>query len=507
MMLTHHAAIHPAFTIAPIPERLFGSFVEHMGRCVYGGIFEPGHPFADQDGFRRDVVDLVTELGVRVVRYPGGNFVSGYDWEDGVGPRELRPSRLDLAWQAIETNQFGTNEFISWCRQLAVEPMLAVNLGTRGLRDACNLLEYTNHPSGTYYSDLRIAHGFPTAHKVRLWCLGNEMDGPWQIGHKTADEYGRLAVETARAMHRIDPGVELVLCGSSNAQMPTFGAWEATVLDHAYDDVDYLSLHAYYEQGRDDRSTYLATSAKMDDFIESAAATVDHVRAKKRSTKKLKLSFDEWNIWRESDHPGQPDIPWSRSPNLIEQTYNAIDAVVFGSLMMSLLRHADRVEIACLAQLVNVIAPIRAEPSHQAWRQTIFHPFALTARHVRGEVLRVERTSAANTPTTKDGVDLIDLAATHDPASGNICILAVNRSEAAQVQLDVDLRPFPTGLTAHHEYLGGTGLGESNSYAQPDLVSPARCIETKVIDGHLVASLPPVSWSMIRLSPRPAHPD
>ncbi len=279
-MLTSHVTIHPAYTVAPVPSRLFGSFVEHMGRCVYGGIFEPGHPEADVDGTRLDVIKMVREMGVSVVRYPGGNFVSGYDWEDGVGPAELRRTRLDLAWRSRETNQFGTNEFMAWCRLAGVEPMMAVNLGTRGIADACNLLEYTNHSGGTYYSDLRRTHGVAAPHNVKLWCLGNEMDGPWQIGHKTAEEYGRLAAETARAMRQVDPTIELVACGSSNARMPTFGAWEATVLDHTYDDVDYISLHPYYEQGHDDRATLLASATEMDAFIDGVIATADHIGAR-----------------------------------------------------------------------------------------------------------------------------------------------------------------------------------------------------------------------------------
>lgn len=320
-MQTSYVTIHPAFTIAPVPGRLFGSFVEHMGRCVYGGIFDPGHPEADVDGLRQDVLKLVRELGMSVVRYPGGNFVSGYNWEDGVGPTENRPTRLELAWRSRETNQFGLNEFLAWSRLAGAEPMLAVNLGTRGIAEACNLLEYTNHAGGSYYSNMRAAHGVPAPYGVKLWCLGNEMDGPWQIGHKTAEEYGRLAAETAKAMRQVDPQIELVVCGSSNDRMPTFGSWEATVLDHTYDYVDYISLHAYFEQGDADRGTFLASAQAMDTFIEGVIATADHIGAKKRSRKKLKLSFDEWNIWSESRFVGHTNLEWAHAPRLIEQKY------------------------------------------------------------------------------------------------------------------------------------------------------------------------------------------
>jgi alpha-N-arabinofuranosidase len=175
------ATLHllPTQTVADVPDRLFGSFVEHLGRCVYGGIYEPGHPAADADGHRQDVIELTKELGINVVRYPGGNFVSAYRWEDGVGPREKRPRRLDPAWGTVESNQYGTNEFMQWCKLAGVEPMMAVNLGTRSVQEALDLVEYCNHPSGSAFSDLRRSHGHADPHNVRMWCLGNEMDGSW----------------------------------------------------------------------------------------------------------------------------------------------------------------------------------------------------------------------------------------------------------------------------------------------------------------------------------------
>jgi alpha-N-arabinofuranosidase len=499
MMRTSQITFHPDYTVGPVPHRLFGSFVEHMGRCVYGGIFEPGHPAADGRGFRGDVADLVTELGVTVVRYPGGNFVSGYRWEDGVGPVADRPSRLDLAWRSLEPNLVGTNEFLDWCGLVRTEPMLAVNLGTRGIAEACDLLEYVNHPGGTALAELRAAHGHREPYGVKLWCLGNEMDGPWQTGHKTADEYGRLAAETARAMRQIDPTIELVVCGSSNAQMPTFGQWEATVLDHSYDDVDYISLHAYYERGQDDLSTFLAAGVGMDAFIEGVIATADHVAVKKRSSKRLKLSFDEWNLWGESDYAGHPDVPWQVAPRLIEETYDVTKAVVFGSLMMSLLRHADRVGVACLAQLVNVIAPIRAESNTAAWRQTIFYPFALTAQHARGEVLR-PRYHGARYESRYGDADLVDVVGTYDFESGELVIILVSRATDEDVAVEVDLRGFRELVIADQLLLGGEGLDDVNSAVEPERVAPRRNKSGSIEDKTFRTVLPPVSWSIVRLS-------
>ena len=246
-MISAHLTIDPHFVVGPINRRLFGSFVEHLGRCVYDGIYEPGHPEADEHGFRKDVTELVRELGVSTIRYPGGNFVSGYRWEDGIGPVDQRPRRLDLAWHSTETNEVGLDEFARWLTKVGSELMYAVNLGTRGVEQALDVLEYANLRGGTELSDLRIANGAVEPYDIRMWCLGNEMDGPWQVGHGTPREYGRLAVKTARAMRQIDPTLELVVCGSSSAQMPLFGTWERIVLEETYDEIDFISCHAYYE--------------------------------------------------------------------------------------------------------------------------------------------------------------------------------------------------------------------------------------------------------------------
>jgi alpha-L-arabinofuranosidase len=500
-VFTSTATIDPAFVIAPVPPRLFGSFVEHMGRCVYGGIYDPHHPAADADGLRTDVLTLTKELGVSVVRYPGGNFVSGYRWEDGVGPRESRPVTLDTAWRSIERNTFGLNEFMTWAGLAGVEPMMAVNLGTRGVEDACNLLEYANFGGGTRYSDLRIAHGVRDPHDIRLWCLGNEMDGPWQIGQKTATQYGQLAAETAKAMRRIDPGIELVACGSSNERMPTFGSWEAEVLDHTYDVVDYISLHAYFEQTPTNRSQFLASAHTMDAFIEGVVATCDHIGAKKRSRRKLKLSFDEWNLWYESRFAGQDNLDWAEAPRLIEDEYTTEDAVVVGSLLMSLLRHADRIAVACLAQLVNVIAPIRTEPDGSAWRQSIFHPFALTAQHARGEVLRVEPSSPEVPGDDGVGAASVDVTATRDPETGAVTVFAVNRNEHDHGKLDLKLVTDADLRVVEHLVMGGGELMATNAQDAPDRVAPRASTQHEMAPGGLSVVLPPVSWSIVRLEP------
>ncbi len=501
-MLTATVTVDPAFVVGPVRPRTFGSFVEHLGRCVYTGIHDPGHPTADEDGFRGDVLDLVRELGVTTVRYPGGNFVSGYRWEDGIGPRGERPRRLDLAWHSTEPNLVGVDEFMRWAARAGVEPMMAVNLGTRGVQEALDLLEYCNVPGGTRWSDERRKNGAEDPYRVKMWCLGNEMDGPWQIGHKTAHEYGRLATETARAMRMVDPGVELVVCGSSSSQMPTFGEWERVVLTEAYEHVDHVSAHAYYWEEDGDLASFLASAVDMDHFVESVAATADAVRAAGKHAKRISISFDEWNVWyqrrAESRPPSGDD--WPVAPVLLEDRYNVADAVVVGSLLISLLRHTDRVHAASLAQLVNVIAPIMTEPGGRVWKQTIFHPFALTARHARGEVLHVAVDAPVHETAKFGEVSAVDAVATHDPETGDVTLLAVNRSTTDAVNLDVDLRGFPGLRVVEALTLSNPDHTWSATADDDASVAPRPNASATVADGRATAELPPVSWSVVRLA-------
>ncbi|KQS98899.1 arabinosylfuranosidase ArfA [Cellulomonas sp. Leaf395] len=500
------------FVVGEVPRRIFGSFVEHMGRCVYTGIFEPGHPTADDQGFRRDVLDLVKELGATVVRYPGGNFVSGYAWEDGVGPD--RPRRLDGAWHTVETNAFGLHEFVDWARVAGVEVMEAVNLGTRGVEEARRLVEYANHPGGTELSDLRRTNGHEDPFDIRLWCLGNEMDGPWQMGAKTADEYGRLAQEAAKAMRLVDPRIELVACGSSNSGMPTFGAWEQTVLGHTYDEVDYVSLHAYYQEDDGDHASFLASAVDMDYFIESVVATADAVRAKGKHKKHIDLSFDEWNVWYQTgrDTEDQPHVieragVWKEHPRIIEDEYSVTDAVVVGTFLNSLLRHGDRVKIANQAQLVNVIAPIRSEEGGPAWRQSIFWPFARMAALARGVILRTAVTSDRYDTAKFDSVDLVDVSATWDEEHGRVALFLAHRGLDEDAEVTVDLRGWTAGQVRRAEVLTVPEGGDrhtTNSQDAQDRVGLRPVDGVRAQDGVVSLRLPPLSWAVVELEVTPA---
>jgi alpha-N-arabinofuranosidase len=498
-MISAQLVVDRDFVVSELDRRLFGTFVEHLGRCVYTGIFEPGHPTADERGFRGDVMALVRELAPTVVRYPGGNFLSGYSWEDGVGPVEERPVRLDLAWFSTETNRFGTNEFIDWCRAAGVEPMLGVNLGTRGPDDARRLIEYCNHPGGTALSDLRVQHGHPAPHDVKLWCLGNEMDGPWQICGKTADEYGRAARETAKLMRWVDPTVRLAACGSSNHEMPTYAAWEDRVLEHCFDDVDLLSLHMYFQNPKHSTAEFFGNIDVMDLFIQEIVAVADAVAARRRSPRRIMLSFDEWNVWyraRSESDLRQPG--WPQRPRPLEEVYNVEDALFVGGALIVLMNHCDRVKVACLAQLVNVIGAIMTEPGGPAWRQTIFHPFAHASRFARGRVLRPVVTTPSYQAETFPEIPYLCASAVDDRETGTTAVFALNRHLTEEMELRIQLRGLGAArkldhaLALHHRDLAAT-----NRVQAPDAVVPRANADVAVDGESVVARLKPASWNVI----------
>ncbi|NYF12332.1 alpha-N-arabinofuranosidase [Pseudoclavibacter sp. JAI123] len=502
-MVTARLTIDPHFAVGDINRRVFGSFIEHLGRAVYDGIYEPGHPTADENGFRCDVIDLVKELGVSAIRYPGGNFVSGFRWEDSVGPKAERPRRLDLAWHSTETNEVGLHEFATWLDKVDSELMLAVNLGTRGTLEALDLLEYSNIPAGTALSEQRIANGRTNAFGVKMWCLGNEMDGPWQLGHRSADDYGKIASQTAKAMRQIDPTLELVACGSSSAQMPTFGEWERVVLTHTYDDVDYISCHAYYEEKNGDLDSFLASAVNMDGFIESVIATADHVKAVKGSDKTINISFDEWNVWYLDRYHDVDKVEgvdnWPIAPRILEDVYSVADAVVFGNLMISLLKRADRVTSASLAQLVNVIAPIMTEPGGPAWKQTTYFPFALTSRLAKGQALEVRLESPTHTTEVYGTVATLDAVATHDAETGSTALFLVNRSRDEEAVVTIDIAALGGARVVDAQTLADDDVYAKNTLEDPERVGLVANDTARVDDGVLTVTLPPVSWTAVEL--------
>ena len=492
-------------------RRLLGAFLEHLGRAIYTGVYEPGSRLADAGGFRRDVAAEVKGLGVPIMRYPGGNFVSGYNWLDGVGPRDKRPTVLERAWNSIETNQFGTNEFMEWCRLVGTEPLLGFNLGTGTPEQAVAYVEYCNLEKGTRWSELRRQHGYETPHGVKYWCLGNEMDGPWQMGHMTAREYGRKARDSARQIRVVDPGTQLIACGSSNTILPTYLVWDREVLEECYDQVDGISLHNYYGNTpaltNNDSARYLAMNLDMERQIQEIAAVCDYVQALRRSPKRLWLSFDEWNVWYRARGGRFANGQRRLAPPLLEEVYNLEDALLVGGFLNTLLRQSERVRVGCLAQIVNVIAPLMTNET-SVLRQTIYYPYAWALKYAQGRVLDplVEsetypiRAEGLRADVARDDrVPYVDLAATLDPRNGQLCLLMLNRDLQADRELVLDCRDFTPTRVLACETLTGADLKASNTFERPTLVAP-RALEGPRPGSSMTFKLPARSYSVAHIA-------
>ena len=482
-------------TVGAISRHLFGGFAEHMGRCIYGGIYDPESRQADERGFRRDVQAALQEMGITILRYPGGNMLSGYDWRDGVGPREQRPRRRELAWQSIETNQFGTNEFIEYCRATGIEPMLGVNLGTGTIADAAALVEYCNSPVGTKYSDLRAQHGYREPHNVRYWCVGNEMDGPWQIGHLDAVEYGRKARETAKVMRMVDPDLKLVVCGSSNPDMPTYPEWDRIVLEHTWEHVDYLALHDY-AINFDDSTSFLASAARFESYLDTISGMMRYVKAKLRSNHDVYLSWDEWNVWYK-DRSGRGR--WEVAPPLSEEVYNLEDALVVAQWMNVFLRRCDVLKIACLAQVVNTISPLTTR-GDELLKQTTFYPFVMVSNNAAGMSLEPLVTSPEHETAKYGPMPLLDVAASYDAENDRGAVFLVNRSQTEALTTEIVWRGTTPTRASGITQLAGTDLKAVNSFEQPNTIVPRQLEAMPVDNGKLTLRLPPLSFTVVPVS-------
>jgi len=505
------AFIRPARGRADFDRRVLGAFLEHLGRAIYTGVFEPGSRLADAKGFRSDLVQEVKELGVPITRYPGGNFVSGYNWLDGVGPKGQRPTVLERAWNSIETNQFGTNDFIDWCRAVGTEPLLGMNFGTGTAEMGVAYAEYCNVDRGTKWSELRRSHGYEQPHNVRYWCLGNEMDGPWQIGQLQSREYGRKARDVARQMRGLDRNVQLIACGSSGTNMPQYLVWDREVLEECFDQVDGISLHAYYGNTptltRNSTARYLAMNLDMDRQIHEVAAVCDYVQALRRSSKRLWLSFDEWNVWYRARSGDAVDGRRGFAPKLLEEVYNLEDALLVGGFVNTLLRNSDRVRVACLAQLVNVIAPLVTNET-SVLRQSTYIPYAWALRYARGRVLDVG-VEAETYPITgaglqadfarNDQVPFVDLVATHDAQNRQASVLILNRDLDGEREVVLEWGELTPTRVLACETLTGSDLKAFNTFAQPRNVAPQR-LEPPAASPRMTFKLPARSYTVVQLA-------
>lgn len=502
------AASYPLYidsrrTISAIDRNIFGSFLEHLGRAIYEGIYDPSSKLADRNGFRKDILEEIRKLGVPIIRYPGGNFVSGYHWLDGVGPKQDRPRVLEKAWNSVETNQFGTNEFLLWCKAVGTEPLLGLNFGTGTAESAAALVEYCNVEKGTKWSDLRRAHGITEPYKVTHWCLGNEMDGPWQIGHMSATEYGEKAADAARQMRYVDSSLQLVACGSSGPGMPTYLQWDREVLEQCYDLVDGISLHRYFDNASEtggDSTKFLALNLSMEQQIADVAAVSDYVRARKRSSKKLWLSFDEWNVWYRARSGAAVDGNRGVAPHLLEEVYNLEDALLVGGLINSLIRNSNRVRIGCLAQLVNVIAPIMTN-ADGFYRQTIYYPYSWALEYARGAALdvHVEPGSTYDVPAFGH-VPYVDVAATWNSADSSVTLFLLNRDLAKPHPVEVHWGELAASKLLAANVITGADLKAVNSFDSPNKVAP-QTAEKPATSGNVTKmELPPRSYSVYRWS-------
>jgi alpha-L-arabinofuranosidase len=493
-----------------LDRRLLGAFLEHLGRAIYTGVYEPGSPLADAKGFRTDVIKEMKELGVPIMRYPGGNFVSGYNWLDGVGPKNQRPTVLERAWNSIETNQFGTNDFIDWCKLVGTEPLLGMNYGTGTAEMAVAYVEYCNVDKGTKWSELRRSHGYEAPHNVRYWCLGNEMDGPWQIGHMPARAYGQKARDTAHQIRVIDRSLQLIACGSSNRIMPTYLVWDREVLEECYDQVDAISLHCYYgntpELSGNSTPRYLAMNLDMELQIHEIGAVCDYVQGLYKSPKRLWLSFDEWNVWYRARDGAATDGKRTFAPKLLEEVYNLEDALLVGGFVNSLLRTSDRVRLACLAQILNVIAPLMTNKT-SVLRQSIYYPYAWSLQYAKGRVLDLAVDSETYPITGKglrsdfardDQVPFLDVAATFDPQTGQAAVFMLNRDLDGERELVLEWRdPTPTRVLAC-QTLTGTDLKAFNTFEQPQQVVP-RALDAPAAAARMTFKLPPRSYTVAHI--------
>ena len=480
--------LHTDFTIYEVDERIFGGFIEHMGRCVYEGVYDPDCIHADENGFRMDVLNALGQLKMTAMRYPGGNFASGYNWLDGIGPKSQRPVMRELAWQSIETNQFGTDEYIEMCRKMDWTPMLTVNLGTGTPEQARNWVEYCNCPEGTKYADMRVANGNKSPFDVKLWCLGNEMDGPWQLGHVPARDYAIRAQQAAKMMRDVDKTIETVVCGSCGTGLPTYMEWDREVMEYCWDYIDYISLHNYAGNRADNTADYLANAEVIDKQIEEMAAASRYVQARLKSKKMVHLCFDEWNVWYKNQ---EMDGRGKKAPHLIEEVYNLEDAVVVAGYLNSFIRHSDVVKIANIAQVVNIIAPILTR-GDEMLLQSIYYIFDMYSNRRQGVSLR--QIIDGGTYKTSDGreVKYLDSSAILD--GDKLSVFASNRNLDEDMLLTVDIADADIIKAENAQVLAGKNVKEVNSFENPSVLNSRDFVaDIKIEDCKAFLTLPPVS--------------
>ncbi|MEO8468011.1 MAG: alpha-L-arabinofuranosidase C-terminal domain-containing protein [Gammaproteobacteria bacterium] len=458
-------------TRGAIDRKIYGNFIEHLGRCIDGGVFQEGSKLANAAGYRRDVLEAVQGLDVSQLRWPGGNFSSNYHWMDGIGPRNDRPPRLEMAWGTVESNRFGTHEFLDYAELLKTEPYICANLGTGTWTEAQQWVEYCNSAEDTAVTRTRRKNGRKDPWKVTHWGLGNEMDGPWQMGHRSAEDYGAFALEAAKLMRWTDPNVKLIAAGSSNyAAGVDWSAWNRTVVDHLQNYIDYLAIHLYVGNPNDDFGEFLASSRLMDDKIEITAKVIDGVLAGRTDGKKIHIAFDEYNVWYRARGDGQ------RGRRILEERYNLEDALVVATFLNSLVNHADVVKIANMAQLVNVIAPIFTS-DEGLFLQTIYYPLQLFAKNVKGNSLKLDVQVAGYKTKQWNNVPYLDVSGAID---GNTLLLnVVNRHKDQPIEATIALDDKSFAGTLSIAEVNGPDIKSGNDFGRSEVRAASRTTPAK----------------------------
>jgi len=473
--------------IGDIDPKIYGNFIEHLGRCIQGGVFDESSPLSDANGFRKDVLAAAKDLKVSILRWPGGNFSSNYHWMDGIGPRDSRPPRLEMAWGTVEDNRFGTHEFMKYVETLGAEPYVCVNLGTGTWTEAQQWVEYCNSPLDTAMTRLRKQNGRTEPWKVTYWGLGNEIDGPWQMGHRSAEDYGKFALEAAKLMKLTDPNVKLVAAGSSNfGPGSDWTGWNRTVLEYLKNYADYLALHMYVGNPQNDYGDFVASSLELASRLKTAEGIIDAALSGVRN-RKIHIAWDEWNVWYRARGEGQ------RGRRILEEHYNLEDALVVATFLNTFVNHAHLVKIANMAQLVNVIAPIFTN-EHGLFLQTIYYPLQLFANNTRGRALELFVDSPKYSSRRFDDIPYLDVSAADD--NGSLVLNVVNRHKDQAIQTEFELQDKQFSGGAEAIEVTGTDIKAENNFDGAP-VKPAR--RPAAAQGKkLTYSFPPHSYTMIR---------
>ncbi len=479
--------------VGKMEDTMFSSFIEHLGRAVYGGIYDPKHPTSNSDGFRQDVIDTVKQLNLSLVRYPGGNFVSGYFWEDGIGPKENRPVKKEEAWHSIETNEVGIDEFMKWAKATGIETMMAVNLGIGTTDNARNLVEYANSDGNGKYAKLREKYGQKKPYKIRYWGLGNEMDGDWQIGHLPADQYVIKAKEAALKMRSVDPDIKFIACGSSTIDMPTFPEWDRVVLDGLYDEIDYLSIHQYFFESTTEND-FFASYLAMNKYIETFRSLLNYVQTKHRYKKPIYLCFDEYNVWYNTSSLPEE---YTFAPALIEENQSMKDCLVFGGLLNALINNCDVVKIACLAQLINVIAPIMTRNDGGVLLNSIWYPYFNFCKHMRGNAIKSLVLGGETFPSRFGDAYYISQAVVEK--DDELIVQIINYAkEDSDVNFKLD--GYELLEVISHLEMRNDNISARNTFENPhELVPHEMKDQIKMDKQNMNVHLNPLSWNFIRL--------